>query len=72
MLAIGTSSYQQGEAAAEMALQILVDGKRTNQIPIISSTQFIVGMSGSKMKARGFILPQVYETAARIGDRYVP
>jgi ABC-type uncharacterized transport system substrate-binding protein len=72
MLAIGTSPYQQGEAAAEMALQILLDGKRSSDIPIISSTQFIVSMSAAKMKARGFELPQVYEAAARTGDKYLP
>lgn len=72
MLAIGTSPYQQGEAAADMALQILMEGKATSQIPIINSTQFIVSMSASKMKARGFELPQVYEAAARTGDKYLP
>ena len=72
MLAIGTSPYQQGEAAADMAMQVLNDGKRIDQIPIISSTQFVVSMSASKMKARHFELPQVYEAAARIGDKYLP
>ncbi len=72
MLAIGTSPYPQGEVAADMALQILKNGKRTDQIPVVSSAQFIVSMSESKMKARGFVLPQVYEAAARTGDRYLP
>jgi ABC-type uncharacterized transport system substrate-binding protein len=72
MLAIGTSPYQQGEAAADMAVQILMDGKRPNQIPIVSSTQFVVSMNATKMNARHFVLPKVYEAAARIGDKYIP
>lgn len=72
MLAIGTSPYQQGEAAAAMALQIIVDGKKPNEIPIRRSNQFIVTMSASKMNAREFKLPQVYEAAVRTGDKYFP
>lgn len=72
MLAIGTSPYQQGGAAAEMAVQMLKFGKTVEQIPIISSRQFIVSMSAAKMQARDFKLPQVYEAAARTGDKYLP
>jgi len=72
MLAIGTSPYEQGEVAAEKALQIILGGKTASQIPIATSTQFIVTMSGSKMKLRNFSLPSVYEAAARTGDKYFP
>lgn len=72
MLAIGTSPYEQGEEAAARALDIILRGKRADQMPIETSDQFIVTMSGSKMKARDFMLPKVYEAAARTGDKYYP
>lgn len=72
MLSIGTSPYEQGEVAAAIALQIALEGKKPDSIPIIAGNQFIVAMSGSKMKARGFTLPRVYEAAARTGDKYLP
>ena len=72
MLAIGTSPYEQGEEAARKALQILIDGKHVNEIPVSASQQFIVTMSASKIKARNFQLPKIYEAAARTGDKYFP
>ncbi len=72
MLAIGTSPYEQGEVAAAKALEIILKGKPVNMLPIAISQQFIVTMSGSKMKARHFDLPRVYEAAARTGDQYFP
>jgi ABC-type uncharacterized transport system substrate-binding protein len=72
MLAIGTSPYEQGEVAATKALEIILEKKSPNNIPIELPSQFIVTMNGSKMKARGFDLPKVYEAAARTGDKYYP
>jgi ABC-type uncharacterized transport system substrate-binding protein len=72
MLAIGTSPYEQGEVAARMALDIILKGKKPNDIAQTTSEQFIVTMSESKMKVRHFELPKVYEAAARTGDKYLP
>lgn len=72
MLAIGTSPYEQGEEAARKALQMIVEGKPSSEIPITMTQQFIVTMSGSKIKARHFELPRVYEAAARTGNKYFP
>lgn len=72
MLAVGTSPYEQGEVAAAKALEIILEGKSVSKIPIVTSNQFIVTMSGSKMKARHIDLPRVYEAAARTGDQYFP
>jgi len=72
MLAIGTSPYEQGEIAAEKTLAIILDRKLPSALPIMVSQQFIVTMSGSKMAARHFELPHVYEAAARTGDKYYP
>jgi ABC-type uncharacterized transport system substrate-binding protein len=72
MLSIGTSPYEQGEVAAQRALAIVLDGKHPSELPVVISHEFIVTMSGSKMKARSFELPRVYEAAARTGDKYYP
>jgi ABC-type uncharacterized transport system substrate-binding protein len=72
MLAIGTSPYEQGEVAAQKALAIILDRNKPNELAPESSQQFIVTMSGSKMAAHHFILPRVYEAAARTGDKYYP
>lgn len=72
MLAIGTSPYEQGEVAAQKALAIILDGKQPSELAPTTSQQFIVTMSGNKIKARQFELPRVYEAAARTGDKYFP
>jgi ABC-type uncharacterized transport system substrate-binding protein len=72
MLAIGTSPYEQGEVAAQKALAIILDHKSPAELAPESSQHFIVTMSGKKMEARHFVLPRVYEAAARTGDKYYP
>lgn len=72
MLSIGTSPYEQGEIAAERALAIALDGKAIGELPVVTSKEFIVTMSGSKMREHHFDLPRVYEAAARTGDKYLP
>ncbi len=72
MLAIGASPFEQGEVSARMALAIILKGKKAKDIKIERTSHFIVTMNGSKMKARHFELPMVYEAAARTGDKYIP
>jgi ABC-type uncharacterized transport system substrate-binding protein len=72
MLAIGASPFEQGEVAARMALALILDHKRAKDLPSESTKHFVVTMNGSKMKARHFSLPMVYEAAARTGDKYIP
>ena len=70
MLAIGTSPFEQGEVAARRALEIVMKKIDPKSLPIVSSQEFIVTMSGSRMRARNFVLPKVYEAAAHAGDQY--
>lgn len=72
MLAIGTSPYEQGEVAGALALQIALGRRAPATLPVVSSTQFIVSMRGGAMRARGFMLPGVYEAAARTGNQFLP
>lgn len=70
MMAIGTSPFEQGEVAARKALQIVMKKVDPKALPIVASQEFIVTMSGSRMKQRQFQLPKVYEAAAHAGDQY--
>lgn len=72
MLAIGTSPYEQGEVAGAIALQVALEHRAATTLPVVTSSQFIVSMSGTKMRARHFVLPRVYEAAARTGNLYLP
>lgn len=72
MLAIGTSPYEQGELAARRALQIALEGRPAASLPVLTGSQFIVGMRGAPLRARGVALPRVYEAAARTGNHYLP
>jgi len=72
MLAIGTSPYEQGSAAGRLALRIVLDGRAAHTLPVTTSREFVVSMSESRMRARRFALPRVYEAAARIGNLYLP
>jgi hypothetical protein len=72
MLAIGTSPYEQGEVAATLALQVALHGRAAASLTVTASQQFTVAMSGARMRARGFLLPRVYEAAARTGNQYLP
>jgi hypothetical protein len=72
MLAIGKSPYEHGEVAAALALQVALKHRAPSTLPVVASSQFIVSMSGSRMQARHFVLPRVYEAAARTGNLYLP
>ena len=72
MLAIGTSPYEQGEVAATLALQVALGRRAAATLPLQTSHQFVVTMSGTRMRQRGFTLPRVYEAAARTGNQYLP
>jgi len=70
MLAIGTSGYEQGEAAAKLAVEIIDHGIAPNKLPFVISHQFVVAMRETAINKRHFDLPKVYEAAARAGGKY--
>ena len=65
MLAIGVSPFEQGEVAAEMALDIIEKGIAPSKIPVESTKQFIVYAREASLKAANIELPHIYETFAR-------
>ena len=72
MLALGASPWEQGEVAGARALELIFRQPQLARLPITQSQQFVVSMSGARMRARGFTLPRVYEAAARSGNLYLP
>lgn len=69
MLAIGTSGYEQGEAAARYAERLLT-GAAAADLPVSASRQYVVFMRASAMAAHGLELPDVYEAFARGLNHY--
>ncbi len=68
-LAIATSPFEQGEVAARMALDI-IEGAKPKDIPIERTRQFVVFMRGEALKAKGIVLPDIYEAFARATKNY--
>lgn len=69
-LAIAASPYEQGEAAARMAIRILDSRIPPSQIPVASTRQFVVSIDGAALAARGIGLPSFYESFARATNTY--
>lgn len=72
MLAIGTSPYEQGEVAAQMAVSIIDEGRRPADIPVQSTRQFVVFTRDSALVAHGIVLPDVYNAFARATNNRYP
>jgi len=72
MISVGVSPYEQGEVAANMALDIISGRKSIDQIPIQTSKQYVVSMRKSALEARNIKLPQVFEAFARTTNNYIP
>lgn len=72
MLAVATSPYEQGEAAAAMALQLLRNGKPARAIPMQSTQHFVIALRASSLQQWGIKLPAVYEAAARASANFYP
>lgn len=72
MLAIGTSPYEQGEVAANMAVDLLEGRRPISAMPITRTRQFVIAMRESRIQKRGIALPAIYEAAARASGDFYP
>ena len=70
MLAIGTSGFEQGEVAANMAARLLDGHTKPRDIAQTESTQFVVAMRAKSLAAHKLKLPEKYEAAARANGLY--
>ncbi|MDJ0508902.1 MAG: hypothetical protein QNJ64_06580 [Crocosphaera sp.] len=72
MLAIGISPYEQGEVAAQAAVDLIEKKKQIENIPIRDGKQFLIYMRKSKMRDYNINLklPNIYESFARATNHY--
>ncbi|MBF0558617.1 MAG: hypothetical protein HQL08_07530 [Nitrospirae bacterium] len=70
MLAIATSPLEQGEVAAKMAVDIIDNHRTAKHIPIVQTSQAVISINESRMKAFGFKVPMVYESCARAANYF--
>jgi hypothetical protein len=68
-MAVAVSPYEQGEVAADMAMQI-ARGKSPKDIPIAATKQFVIAVRKSAMERRKLPIPSIYEAFARATDNY--
>lgn len=72
MIAVGASPYEQGEVAAQMAIALLDNNKKIEELPVQESQQYLIYMRQSKMEEYNPFLkvPTVYEAFARATNHY--
>jgi ABC-type uncharacterized transport system substrate-binding protein len=68
--AIATSPFEQGETAAQMAVDIIEKKLTPDKIKVEQTREFIVYMRPSIMKKHDFEVPKVYESFARAMNNY--
>ncbi len=70
MLAVGISPYEQGEIAAQIAVDILTGKKQIQKISPQNGKQYIFYMRETNMKEHQLKLPPIYEAFARATNHY--
>ncbi|NES80887.1 MAG: hypothetical protein F6K10_05490 [Moorea sp. SIO2B7] len=72
MISVGISPYEQGEEAAKMAVKILDEKTKIEEISIKNPQQYLVSMREKKMKEYdpNLKLPSIYEAFARATNKY--
>ncbi len=63
--AVATSPFEQGEVAADIAVELL-SGKKISELPPAQTKQFIIYMRGKYE----WVLPSIYEAFARAANKY--
>ena len=64
MAAVGVSPYEQGLIAGKLAIALADRHVPASSIKIAETTQFVVALSESAMRRRGFELPAIYHAFA--------
>ena len=70
MLSVGISPYEQGEYAANTALNIIRKQLPVAEIPVRLPQQYIVAMRKSALEKRLVEMPKIYEAFARAANYY--
>lgn len=69
-MAIGVSPREQGELAANMALEIVENRRKPSQIPVVTNHLHEIYIRQSILKKYHFRLPSLYEAFARATGHY--
>lgn len=70
MMAVAVSPFEQGEAAAKMAIEIIDKKKSPKDIPILISKQFVIYVREESLKKRNIVLPYTLEAFARATNNF--
>lgn len=70
MMAVGVSPFEQGELAAQMAVDIIDNGKSPGEIPVKLNQLYVMYLRESGLKAHNVELPMIYEAFARATNSY--
>lgn len=70
MLSVGVSPYEQGEVAAQMTLAILRGEKKPADIPVQTSSQYVISLNDAALRKRQVTVPKIFEAFARATDNY--
>jgi hypothetical protein len=70
MFAIGVSPFEQGEVAAQIAVDIIEKGKKAKDFKMASTQEFTVHIREKGVKRYNLIIPKVYEAFARAANSY--
>lgn len=69
-LSIATSSIEQGEVSAQMAMDIIKKNSDSKNIPITKTKQFIVSLRPNNTNQFSITLPKVYTAFAQYAKRF--
>jgi hypothetical protein len=70
-IAIGASPFEQGEAAARLADELLNSREHAGSIRTMSPRHYVVAINAAALARRHLKLPQIYETFARTTFTYL-
>ena len=68
--AVGASPFEQGEVAAQKAIQIVEKSKSAKLIPIAQSQLFLVYINNAILKNYHAKIPPAYLALAKLGEEY--
>lgn len=72
MAAVGVSPYEQGEVAANMAVEIIDEGVMPSAVDLKVTSQAIIYLRDAPLRHFGLELPRVYENFARATGNFFP
>lgn len=70
MMAIAISGNEQGEVAAEMAVEIIEKKIKPSDIPVTKTKNYVICLKESELKEKNIAVPEIYQMFARATNNY--